>query len=528
MVIECSSCHARFKLADDKIKENGTKVRCTKCREVFTVFPESSLPVAAPEVPPMMAAAAAPPVVTQPQEQEEETFFSAPIPPTLTTEMPSPVPDIDFPKQEEGDWDQDFADDLFSVGFTDESGDTDLDSIRFDNTEAPVFSVSQENEEKFDFTDELAISFTDSPPGKTTDEPSTLAEADDTQFFLGESDSDFEADFASAPVRDVAASEDLNSFDTVTTDSEFSFSPGGALDDLSWDEPEPAPIKATPSEPTVGTGIGVSAQDKSFDFNSFSFDEVEAAAEAEEKTSAEEVVVQNDATIQLATGDDSSSVPLESMHSFGNEESLPLPLARERKESPPRVARPLRPRVRPKKKNSSRLIIKIIMVILFALTATYGFMYRDQVEKTYTHLVNRFIEKQTLVETSGSIGLVKLSGSYIHNSQEGELFVIHGEAVNEFKGLRSSVLVKGTIFGDNGVALQSQSAYGGNPLKESSLRSLSFKEIRNAMSNELGENLVNLNIAPGKAIPFTIVFDKAPKNIKEFNVEVLESKPGSK
>ncbi|MBE0504688.1 MAG: zinc-ribbon domain-containing protein [Desulfuromonadales bacterium] len=522
MVIECSSCHARFKLADDKIKENGTKVRCTKCREVFTVFPESSLPVAPPEAPPMMAAAPAPPVVTPPQEQEEETFFSVPIPPSLTTEMPSPAPDIDLPVQEN----QDIADDLFSAGFTDESGDTDLDSIRFDNTEAPIFSVSQENEEKFDFADELAISFTDSSPGNTTDESSNISEADNTQFFPGESASDFEADYTSAPVRDVDASEDLNTFDTVSTDSEFSFSPGGALDDLSWDEPEPAPMTATPSEPTVGTGM--SAQDKSFDFNSFSFDEVEASAEAEKKTSAEEVAAQNDATIELATGDDSSSVPLESMHSSGNEESLPLPLARERKESPPRVTRPLRPRVRPKKKSSSRLIIKIIMVILLALTVAYGFMYRDQIEKTYTHLVNRFIEKQTLVETSGSIGLVKLSGSYIHNSLEGELFVIHGEVVNEFKGLRSSVLVKGTIFGDNEVALQSQSAYSGNPLKESSLKSLSIKEIRNAMSNELGENLVNLNIAPGKAIPFTIVFDKAPKNIKEFNVEVLESKPGSK
>ena len=39
MVIQCSSCDTRFKLADDKIKAGGVKVRCSKCKEVFTVQP---------------------------------------------------------------------------------------------------------------------------------------------------------------------------------------------------------------------------------------------------------------------------------------------------------------------------------------------------------------------------------------------------------------------------------------------------------------------------------------------------------
>ena len=188
----------------------------------------------------------------------------------------------------------------------------------------------------------------------------------------------------------------------------------------------------------------------------------------------------------------------------------------------------MRPRVRPKKKVSSRHAVKIILLLLLALAATYGFLNRGKILNTYKNIVNNFIENQTQVETNGRVDLIKLTGSYVHNSLEGNLFVIRGEAVNEYKGLRSSVLVKGTIFGDKGEVLQSQSAYCGNPLNDSSLRKLGFKEIRDAMSNELGENLVNLNIGTGKEIPFTIVFNKVPKNIKEFSVEVLESKPGSK
>ncbi|MBE0500268.1 MAG: zinc-ribbon domain-containing protein [Desulfuromonadales bacterium] len=39
MVIQCSSCNTRFKIADDKVKPGGVKVRCSKCKEVFTVLP---------------------------------------------------------------------------------------------------------------------------------------------------------------------------------------------------------------------------------------------------------------------------------------------------------------------------------------------------------------------------------------------------------------------------------------------------------------------------------------------------------
>jgi hypothetical protein len=473
----------------------------------------------------MLAVTPAPPVVNPPQEIEKSTFFSEPATPSFTEETTASDPNIALRFQEEAELNQNVADNPFSTGFAAESNDTDLDSISFDNTEAPVFSVGHD-EEKFEITNELAISFTDSSFGNATKEPSKISETDETHFLPGESGSDFDADFTSAPLPEVTASKDLNPLDTVTIDSEFSFSGGESLDDFSWDEPEPAPIAPSPSEPAVVAKIP--PQDNSFDFSSFSFDEVESSTETEEKTRAEEEVLQNDSTIELATGDDSSSVPIDTMHSSGYEDSLPLPLAREKKESAPRAPRPLRPRVRAKKKGPGRLIGKIIVLILLTLAATYGFIYRDQVERIYSQLVNRFIEKQTQIDTSGSIKPVKLTGSYIVNNLEGELFVIHGEVVNEFKGLRSSVLVKGTIFGDNGVVLQSQTAYCGNPLKESSLKNLNFKEIRNVMSNELGESLVNLNITPGKSIPFTIVFDKAPKNIKEFSVEVLESKPGSK
>jgi predicted Zn finger-like uncharacterized protein len=40
MIVVCSTCQARFKVADDKIGPRGAKVRCSKCQTVFVVHRE--------------------------------------------------------------------------------------------------------------------------------------------------------------------------------------------------------------------------------------------------------------------------------------------------------------------------------------------------------------------------------------------------------------------------------------------------------------------------------------------------------
>ncbi len=50
MIITCEQCQARFKLADEKLKSEGTKVRCSKCQSIFTVFPPPPLAEAPAEL----------------------------------------------------------------------------------------------------------------------------------------------------------------------------------------------------------------------------------------------------------------------------------------------------------------------------------------------------------------------------------------------------------------------------------------------------------------------------------------------
>ena len=39
MIIQCEECESKFQLDDSMLKESGSKVRCSVCKRVFTVYP---------------------------------------------------------------------------------------------------------------------------------------------------------------------------------------------------------------------------------------------------------------------------------------------------------------------------------------------------------------------------------------------------------------------------------------------------------------------------------------------------------
>jgi predicted Zn finger-like uncharacterized protein len=67
MIVICTKCQAKFRVADEKIPPRGAKVRCSKCQTVFLVHPDlGTMPLGGtaqrPERPPASAAPATTPV----------------------------------------------------------------------------------------------------------------------------------------------------------------------------------------------------------------------------------------------------------------------------------------------------------------------------------------------------------------------------------------------------------------------------------------------------------------------------------
>jgi hypothetical protein len=120
----------------------------------------------------------------------------------------------------------------------------------------------------------------------------------------------------------------------------------------------------------------------------------------------------------------------------------------------------------------------------------------------------------------GSISLKNITAEYVKNAEGVELFVVRGEAVNEFKKSRASIQVKVSVIGTGGAVLLSKTAYCGNPLSKEQIASLPLVKFDEAMNNQFGDSLANLGTKPGVAIPFVVILSNVPKEAVDYTVQV--------
>jgi len=74
MIITCEECRTSFNLDEKLLKPTGSKVRCSKCGDVFITFPPPPEAVAPPEAEPVAPAVPAPPVAERPEATALEDF----------------------------------------------------------------------------------------------------------------------------------------------------------------------------------------------------------------------------------------------------------------------------------------------------------------------------------------------------------------------------------------------------------------------------------------------------------------------
>jgi len=144
----------------------------------------------------------------------------------------------------------------------------------------------------------------------------------------------------------------------------------------------------------------------------------------------------------------------------------------------------------------------------------------------YLPFLQEYIGEAPVSSPGDRIG-INIEGSSYVNGQAGQMLVIQGAAVNNHPTTRSAITVKGVLLDDKGQALLQQTVFCGNKLDDIALESMTFTTIEEAMNNQFGDSLSNMNVAAEATIPFTIVFRNLPAGIANINVEVVDSKPGA-
>lgn len=113
---------------------------------------------------------------------------------------------------------------------------------------------------------------------------------------------------------------------------------------------------------------------------------------------------------------------------------------------------------------------------------------------------------------------------YVSNEKAGQLFVIEGKAVNNFKTPKEMLRIEATLFDEKGGTLASQDELAGNTVSLFQLQVMTRDELKNALSSQVGILTNNTNIAPGGETPFMVVFFDPPEAVKEFGVKVIDAK----
>ena len=116
-----------------------------------------------------------------------------------------------------------------------------------------------------------------------------------------------------------------------------------------------------------------------------------------------------------------------------------------------------------------------------------------------------------------------ITGSFINTKNKGQLFVVKGTVVNNYRKPCSFILLKSNILDGEAQVVKSKRAYAGNSFREDELNKLASREIEKAMKNPRGRDGRNVNVAPGASVSFMIVFQNLPNDMSEFTVEAVSS-----
>lgn len=178
--------------------------------------------------------------------------------------------------------------------------------------------------------------------------------------------------------------------------------------------------------------------------------------------------------------------------------------------------------------NSSPLatLIKILLVLFLAILMIGAVLVYLNGPEHLNQMIRQHLGQQTYDRSQGGeITLGQVNGRFLTNERAGELFLIRGEVINNFSQPRSAIQVKGILYDQHGKPLMQKTVFCGNPISDEDLRTLTFNELEQKMGNQFGKDLSNMQIAPGRSIPFDIVFKELPPNISEFSVTVTASNP---
>jgi hypothetical protein len=113
-------------------------------------------------------------------------------------------------------------------------------------------------------------------------------------------------------------------------------------------------------------------------------------------------------------------------------------------------------------------------------------------------------------------------GYYESGVASPKILVIKGQVANLSTVEKSGIRIHAALLDNTDAVLVQQSVYAGNVLSGEEIRNGNRDTLSKALGNRFGEGLANMHVAPGKAIPFMVVFFDAPAQMESYKLEAKD------
>ncbi|WP_462269785.1 DUF3426 domain-containing protein [Desulfobacter sp.] len=581
MIITCEACSTRFVLDDAMIKPEGSKVKCSKCRHIFTVFP--------PDQPENE-------VSDEPKSEEHDIPFDEQ---TLQD-------DSDFNESENDDFSIDS--DLDSQDDDLEDTDLDFSDIEFDEPEfqqkPPEHQATTKtpdsqgqdieiedpatdfDEDGLDF--ELADFEIDEPEFDLQDEDLKL----DTQEFEFEEiengsvsglapmseDSDSDTDTADIeisfaqdeyPDADLELEELSLDMDDLELDTEKDESPeldfdDDAQPDLILEDDDQEDLSLEPEESQIDTPDqpqgdiigqqpdvnhdGSASNDVELEFDdSEERDDREADEEIEETASEQDKFAEYDKVLEqeIEPEDDGIIIPAPEIKDNTDTSETPLTPTDDEIDTTteasidqaalitPPSAQNVRQKRSARKKKGGSPAVKILLVLFLLIIAAYVAIIRlgitiPLVSDIQIPVITQWLDPQQPAPQpplKPVINEPSIDGRFVSNKSAGDLFIVTGRIENPSNTPVSYIQVKGTLMTKDNTKAATLLAYCGNIIPEEILKSGNISDITKQMGVKQGHQNTNVNIKPGTSVMFMLVFSNLPEDLSNFTVAIEGFEP---
>ncbi|WP_287126629.1 DUF3426 domain-containing protein [Desulfobacter sp.] len=581
MIITCEACSTRFVLDDALIKPEGSKVKCSKCRHVFTAFPLDG-----PEI-------KIPPDLPKPQQND------------ISGDDPEIQDDFNIDSDSYGqDADLEDADIDFSEIEFDEAKfeqnpperQTDTESVDFQYQDIEG-SAKDFDEDGLDFEtadfeiDEPELDFQDNAlkldaqdfefekikHGSASGPISVSSNSDmaDIEISFAQDDDtveDLELEELSLdmddPVAEKSSIDDLELDDLELDDLE--------LDDLELDtekdeahklefdddnrnlSPDPEetlidlPIQQQEEvieeqadleyESSLSNDVDLESDDSEEPDDQEADEEIEQTAAEQDKFAEYDKVLEQDtepqdASITIPDPEvEESTYPSENLLAPTDDEintTIGTSIGQEAFITT-LSEQSVRQKRSAKEKKGLSLPVKILLVLVLLILAAYVAIIRlgvtiPVVSDIQIPFITEWLAPNPKQAPQPPLDPIpdepSINGRFVSNKSAGDLFVVTGRIKNPSNVAVSYIQVKGTLMTKDNTKAKTLIAYCGNIIPEETLMSGNISDITKQMDVRQGNQNTNVNIKPGASVMFMLVFSNLPEDLSNFTVAVQGFEP---